>query len=219
MGEIETAPRSDAAEHIKAVALRLFAERGVDGATVRQIAEAAGQKNHAAVTYHFGSKEALVRQLIVDGARAIDDRRNEWLDHCEAQGGPRDVLEVVEGLVRTSLSPNPPPTGECYNRFIVVLGLANRTLFLDALADRWNSGYQRCLEHIRRLMPDVPQREMNQRLLFMGSAIGGILAARESELADLTREHPTWSDDATLRHVAQSVAAMVGFGGQLSRSD
>ena len=63
MDQPVTPPRSEAAEQLKAVALKLFAERGVDGVTVRQIAEAAGQKNHAAVTYHFGTKDALVRQL------------------------------------------------------------------------------------------------------------------------------------------------------------
>lgn len=201
--------RSDAAEHLKAVALKLFAERGIDGVTVRQIAEAAGQKNHAAVGYHFGSKEELVRELIVDGARLIDVQRNRWLDSAEAAGGPHSVLEVVEGLVRTSLNPDPPEWGECYNRFVVVLGLSHRALFMDALEGRWNSGYLRCFEHIRRLMPGLPRKVVNQRLLFMGAALGGILASRESELADRTRPHPMWSSDATLHEIARSLAAMI----------
>lgn len=202
-------PRSDAAEHLKAVALRLFAQRGVDGVTVRQIAEAAGQKNHAAVGYHFGSKDDLVRAVIVDGARRIDDQRNAWLDAVEARGGPRSVREVVEGLVRTSIDHDPPEGGECYNRFVVWLGIAHRKTFMDALEGRWNSGYQRCFDHIRRLMPQVPAKEMNQRLLFMGSALGAILAGREGELADRSRPHPTWSADATLSRIARSLTAMV----------
>ncbi|MFM2302297.1 MAG: hypothetical protein RLZZ84_2033, partial [Pseudomonadota bacterium] len=184
-------------------------ERGIDGVTVRQIAEAAGQKNHAAVGYHFGSKEDLVRELIVDGARLIDGQRNRWLDAAEAGGGLHSVLDVVEGLVRTSLNPDPPEWGECYNRFVVVLGLSHRALFMDALEGRWNSGYLRCFEHIRRLMPELPRKLVNQRLLFMGAALGGILAGRESELADRTRPHPMWSSDATLHEISRSLAAMV----------
>jgi AcrR family transcriptional regulator len=201
--------RPEPALLIKAAALRLFAEHGVAGVTVRQIAEAAGQKNHAALTYYFGSKDALVREIIVDGARAIDDRRNAWLDACEADDGPGSVSEVMRGLARTSVDPDPPPEGECYNRFIVVLQLSNRSLFTEALADRWNSGYLRCLDHVRRLMPGVPVTILNQRLVFMGGAINGILASRETELADRSRDHPMWADAATLDRVGEALARIV----------
>jgi AcrR family transcriptional regulator len=212
MASAQLPHRSEAARHLKAVALRLFAEHGVDGVTVRQIAEAAGQKNHAAVGYYFGSKEELIRAVIVDGARLIDHQRNAWLDRVEAEGGPRSVREVVEGLVRTSLDPDPPEWGECYNRFVVGLALAHRKTFMDALEGRWNSGYQRCFEHVRRMMPQVPRKELNQRLLFMGSALGAILATREAELADRSRPHPTWSADATLTRIARSLTAMLEVG-------
>jgi AcrR family transcriptional regulator len=209
MAEPDMPFRSDAADTLKAAALKLFAERGIDGVTVRQIAEAAGQKNHAAVGYHFGSKEELVRELIVDGARLIDDQRNAWLDAAEAQGGPHSVLETVEGLLRTSLNPHPPEGGEAYNRFVVMLGLTHRKLFMSALEDRWNRGYLRALDHIRRLHPDLPASLMNQRLMFMGAALGGILASRERELADQSRPHPMWSSDSILHEIARSLAAMI----------
>jgi AcrR family transcriptional regulator len=191
------------------VALKLFAERGVDGVTVRQIADAAGQKNHAALTYHFGSKEALIREMIVDGARAIDARRNAALDAASEAGGPRTVLEVMQILVETSIDPDPPAWGECYNRFVVGLQLSNRGLFMDALAGRWNSGYQRCLDEVRRLMHGIPPDVLNQRLVFMGAALGGILAGRETELADQSRVHPMWSHPDTLSRVAGALAAMI----------
>ena len=203
---------SDAPTHIKAVALKLFAERGIDGVTVRQITEAAGQKNHAALTYHFGSKEALVRQLIVDGARAIDVRRNAALDQSAANGGPHTSLEVMEILVETSIDPDPPVWGECYNRFVVGLQLSHRALFMDALAGRWNSGYQRCLDEVRRLVPDTAPAVVNQRLVFMGGAISGILAGRETELADQSRNHPMWSSPATLGQVARALAGIIENG-------
>ena len=200
---------SDAPRHIKAVALKLFAERGIDGVTVRQIAEAAGQKNHAAILYHFGSKDMLVRELLIDGARAIDVRRNARLDRANATGGPYTVGEVMEILVETSVDPDPPAWGECYNRFLVGLQLSNRTLFMDALAGRWNVGYQRCLEEVRRLMAHVPRDLLNQRLVFMGGALSGILAGRETELADRSREHPMWSHPETLGRVARALTSVI----------
>jgi AcrR family transcriptional regulator len=201
--------RTAASEHLKAHALKLFAERGIDGVTVRQIADAAGQKNHAALTYYFGSKDQLVRELIVDGARAIDERRNTWLDERQAAGGPVSVFEVIRGLVVTSIDPDPPEWGECYNRFVVGLQMSNRALFMDALDGRWNRGYLRCLDEVRRLRPDMPPEMLNQRLVFMGGALGGILAGREAELADRSREHAMWSNLRTLDAVAQALAAII----------
>ncbi|MFC4562445.1 TetR/AcrR family transcriptional regulator [Nocardiopsis mangrovi] len=43
---------------------RLFAERGVYAVANRQISEAAGQGNNAAVNYHFGTKADLVRAIV-----------------------------------------------------------------------------------------------------------------------------------------------------------
>lgn len=209
MARDQSTVQSGAPAHIKAVALKLFAERGVDGVTVRQIAEAAGQKNHAALTYHFGSKEALIRVLIVDGARAIDARRNAALDAASEAGGPKSVLEIMQILVDTSIDPDPPEWGECYNRFVVGLQSSNRALFMDALAGQWNSGYQRCLDEVRLLKKDISPSILNQRLVFMGGALGGILAGRETELADQSRQHPMWTHPDTLNQVARALTAII----------
>lgn len=200
---------NDASHHIKAVALKLFAERGIDGVTVRQIAQAAGQKNHNAITYYFGSKEALIRELIVGGARAIDERRHAALDRAATEGGPNDVRQVMEILVESSIDPHPPSWGECYNRFIVGLQISNRGLFMDALAGRWNSGYLRCLDEVRRLCPDIPADILNQKLVFMGTSLGGILSSRETELADDSRPHLMWTDPSTLHRIAAALSAMI----------
>lgn len=51
------------AEKIEAVALKLFAERGYEGTSVRAICEAAGT-NVNAVSYHFGGKQALYTAIV-----------------------------------------------------------------------------------------------------------------------------------------------------------
>ncbi len=200
-----------AAEHMKRVARRLFAERGVDGVTVRDIAEAAGQRNHGAVSYHFGSKETLVREIIRDGAILIDERRNAALDAREADGGPATISEVVDILVYTATAMDESAVGEdSYIRFVTMLGMTHRELFLSALEGRWNSGYLRCLDHLRRLMPaDMPSAMKNQRFVFMGAYLSSILSLREAALTDTSRAHPIWQSEQTLRHFASTLTALI----------
>lgn len=57
-----TEPR-DTPTRLRDVALRLFAERGYDATSVRDLARAAGA-NLSAVGYHFGSKEGLYQEVL-----------------------------------------------------------------------------------------------------------------------------------------------------------
>jgi AcrR family transcriptional regulator len=59
------APRAGSEEtknRVKATAQMLFARHGVDAVTVQQIVDAAGQRNNAALYYHFRNKEELIRR-------------------------------------------------------------------------------------------------------------------------------------------------------------
>ncbi|BAV63676.1 TetR/AcrR family transcriptional regulator [Sphingobium cloacae] len=205
LAKTDDAPRGAAAEHIKKVALRLFAERGVDGVTVREIAAAAGQKNHGAVGYHFGSKEALVRAIVMDGAMALDRDRNAALDRLESEGGPRSIREVVDALIEPVLA----LSDEHYVPFIVIFAMTHRDMMLDALDPAANSAYGRGLDHLRRLMPDLTPALQNQRFVFMGAYISAVLSARQRALTDHSREHPMWGSEASVEHFLQTLVALL----------
>jgi AcrR family transcriptional regulator len=209
MVHLKPKPRSEAASQIKQAACRLFAQRGVDGVTVRDIAVAAGQRNHAAVGYHFGSKEGLIRELLVDGAALIDQRRTLWLDRLEAQGGPRRLREVVDIIVHSTVDMAGPGQEDSYTRFVVMLRMTHPGFFMEVLGGRWDGSYLRCLGHLRRLMPDMPEAAKSLRLLFMTAALGAVMAAREAALSDASREHPTWTARDTLSDFAHAMAALL----------
>jgi len=194
---------------IKRAALELFARRGVKAVTVREISAAAGQKNSASIGYHFGSKEALIKELVVDGARLIDDRRNSLLDQAEADGGVESVYEVVEMLVYPSIGLSKAGENDVFNRFLTSLVFDDRATFMSALEDRWNSGYQRCLEHLRRLMPDISEEEQGQRFVFIESYIGGVLSIREARLMMRSHEQSMWEKPESLEHLVRSIVAIL----------
>ncbi|HJT90649.1 MAG TPA: TetR family transcriptional regulator [Mycobacterium sp.] len=62
---------------------RLFAERGIEGVSLRAVMAAAGT-NVAAIHYHFGSKEALVEALIAQRSGEISQRRAAMLDRLDS---------------------------------------------------------------------------------------------------------------------------------------
>ena len=54
------APRGAARQAIVEAAERLFAERGIEAVSLRDVSAAAGQRNHSAAQYHFGDRAQLV---------------------------------------------------------------------------------------------------------------------------------------------------------------
>ncbi|MDF2442200.1 MAG: hypothetical protein JWR01_403 [Subtercola sp.] len=66
-----SSPRPDPSEELKAVALRLFVETSYAGASLQQIADAAGYSK-SSVLYHFASKEALLEQALTPAVVTLD---------------------------------------------------------------------------------------------------------------------------------------------------
>lgn len=127
---------------IRDEALRLFADRGPDGVTVRQIA-AAADVSPGLVLHHFGSKEGL-RQAVDDHVLALFDRMLGEMtgEHATDLHDPEASGSVAEAIVK-HLPPDSPVPGYL-RRLLVAGGDAGRELFrrlfrlsaatLDALA-------------------------------------------------------------------------------------
>lgn len=202
--------RSDGAEtrtRLKEEAQKLFAARGMDGVSVQDIISAAGQRNSASLRYYFGNKSELARELVIDGARLIDEDRQAQLDGFEADGAVtlRNVLKALVFPVLNLAS----RTGQAtYIRMIANLQLNNRAFLRAALANTWNIGYQRCLSHLRELLVHIPQQVIDQRLSLVGIYGNAILAAWEAS-SDEGELGPLWSTPYAISGMLDTFESML----------
>ncbi len=94
-----TAANTDTPERILVAAERLYAEKGLEGVSLREVGEAAGQRNTAAVHYHFGGREGLVGALFERRFASLEARRSAMLDELDATGRGDDLPSLVRVLV------------------------------------------------------------------------------------------------------------------------
>ncbi len=80
---------------------RLFAEKGLGAVSTREIAREAGQGNHSAVNYHFGSLDKLLQAILDYRMLPLNERRRELLDALLARGEQGNL----EALLRVMIEP------------------------------------------------------------------------------------------------------------------
>lgn len=95
---------------------RLFAEHGIAGVSLRQINQAANQRNSSAAHYHFGSRDGLALAVLEHRLLDMDQRRRRILDQDDA---PRDLKFYVTAMITTLAEElQPRAEGNHYLRFI-----------------------------------------------------------------------------------------------------
>jgi AcrR family transcriptional regulator len=209
---MRTAPRAASEEtrnQLKAAAQMLFARHGIDAVTVQQIVDAAGQRNNAALYYHFRTKEELIRQMVVDGAAVLDARRHQMLDDMEKRGGPAAIREVMLVLVMPVIELGEDERWRGYIRFISHLQASDPKALRDALENRWNSGYVECFNHLKRMLP-LPAPITEQRLSILSIYANAVLSAHEAALElRNTRSSRLWGQPFTIENILDMLEAAI----------
>ena len=99
------APRGESSvtrKRVLAAARDLFARRGVDSVSVREIAAAAGV-NHALVHRYFGAKTDIVAEILEGEAKAMSAMARLEADTATSLAALREVFSYVLTGGRTSL--------------------------------------------------------------------------------------------------------------------
>ena len=183
-------------EAILATAERLFAERGVYVVSNRQVSEAAGQGNNAAVGYHFGTKADLVRAIARKHAQQVERVRERLLREI---GDSTDVRDWVACLVRPVLEHLAELDGPTwYARFcaqVLTDPALHEIMAEEALA---SPALRHTLDGFNRCLPELPLEVRVERGAMARKLIVHMCAERERALAENTATpRSSWHDAAT----------------------
>lgn len=162
----------DTKERLLDAAERLFAERGVGAASLRDLTAEAGA-NLASVNYHFGSKEALLAAVFARRLGPVNAQRLALLDAVEASGGSPPLDDILWAYLA-------PPFramhhwGEAGRRFMRLVGRimsdpARSTG--EALVAQFTVVRERFLAAFARALPELATDELERRSLFVIGAM------------------------------------------------
>ncbi|CAN5667489.1 TetR family transcriptional regulator [soil metagenome] len=183
-------------EALLTAAERLFAEHGVEAVTHRQIVEAAGQGNNAAVAYHFGTKKDLVRAIDDSHAGDIENLRAARIAVTADSTELRDWVGCLVHPLTDHLASLPGPTW--YARFaaqVMTDPVYQRVVTKNALE---SESLRHVVERIDRGVPKLPEHVRAERIIMMRTMLMYTCAAIERGFAEGTRGPRTdWTGAAS----------------------
>jgi len=149
-----------------ATAEKLFAQRGFEAVSMREINRVSGQGNASALHYHFGTRDALIEAIVAWRMQPVNERRHALFNEKASAGRevtPHDLAEVlVHPLSEVAASP------VVQNGWLLFLGqiYASGTIDLAAMTSRIGSDSSlRLLEkHARTVLPKIPTAIVDQRV-------------------------------------------------------
>jgi AcrR family transcriptional regulator len=156
-----------------AAAEQLVAERGLGAVSMRMVGEAAGQRHHSAVQFHFGTWEGLLQSIAADRMGPINQLRLAMLEQLDRDDRGTDVRGLVEALVEPLAQWTIRRPGSFYARFLAV-----------SYADpQWSSAVERTAhgaefqcwrDQLERALPELPIRVRRVRV---DHAVSMVIAA------------------------------------------
>ena len=154
----------------------LFASKGVAETSLRDVTRSAGV-NVAAVSYYFGGRDNLVRQVILRRVRPLNAERLELLDEAiSAEEGPtmeRVLRAFVAPAIRLRAQPGP---GRDFVHLMGHLQTETSPVLRAIIAEEFREVYERFSDALRSFSPELSASALAVRLNFIVGALVGTLS-------------------------------------------
>ena len=211
MTETETRaePHIDTRESLLDAAEKLFSEHGIQASSLRMITQQAGA-NLAAVHYHFGSKEGLVKAVFSRRLRPLEEERFRLLDACDLAGGIEGagVEQVIHAFAAPVIRRMRETPGE-EHPFAQLMGrvFSEPSEEVKAmLVQEFKPTADRFLEALGQLLPHLSREELTWRFHFLAGGMGHTVSCRKmiAKFSDLCAAS---APDEVLRYLVTFMAS------------
>ncbi|MEV6150095.1 TetR/AcrR family transcriptional regulator [Nonomuraea sp. NPDC052129] len=183
-------------EQILTAAERLFAEHGVFAVSNRQVSEAAGQGNTAAVGYHFGTKADLVRAIVRKHTEPMERLRLRMLAEIAGSTDARDWVGCLLRPITEHLGALGNPTWFARFSAQVMTDPALREIMIEETIS--SPSLRQAIDGLNRCLPDLPLEVRLERGDMARQLMVHMIAERERALAEGTpTPRSSWHDAAT----------------------
>jgi AcrR family transcriptional regulator len=183
-------------ELILVTAERLFAEHGVAAVSNRQISEAAGQGNNAAVGYHFGTKTDLIRAIVRKHSGQMEEIRDRMVTQIAGSTNLRDWVACLVRPVTEHLASLGNPTWFARFGAQAMTDPALRDIMSEEALS--SPAIHQIIAGLDRCVPEMPADVRLERYHMARQLLMHICSEREMALAE---GNPTprssWHDAAT----------------------
>jgi AcrR family transcriptional regulator len=170
---------TDTRESLLDAAETLFSAHGIEAASLRQITQHAGA-NLAAVNYHFGSKDGLVRAVFSRRLRPVTEERIRLLGQVDLEA--EDAVEQVLTSFLTPLLRTLKEAPEGVRGFGRLMGRAFsepseevRTMVME----EFRESIELYLEALRKVVPHLDEAERMWRFHFVAGAMAHTIACTQ----------------------------------------
>ncbi|MEO3828398.1 helix-turn-helix domain-containing protein [Actinomadura sp. B10D3] len=198
---------SDTRERLLDAAEALYAARGVDAVSLREIVQEAGARNATAVQYHFGDRAGIIRAIFARHAPEVEARRHALLDAYE--DGEPGVRPLAAALVRPMAARLTGESGRAYLQIWAdVVNRPNPLVPLAVLDDTPGADSQRAPDSLCRWRTLV-EPLLEEDAARLHRRFTAILYA-SIELSRRARSGPRTDDRLFTSYLIDVVAAILG---------
>ena len=153
-------------DRILRTAERLFAERGFNGVSVRELA-AAAQVNIASIGYHFDSKEGLLSEVYRRHCEPMIQERLRGLEASARLRGKARIAAIIEAFIRPALRQVEAEDGVTFIRLRAVLSGENSELLEKLVAENFDQSSTAFIDTLCECLPHLSRTDVCWRFHFL----------------------------------------------------